>query len=166
MVRSKTGVLKFSLRASSSSIHYVWGKWEAPVRLWEYTGLPEPMQFTCAILIWAASWQNQQNGMCAQRRLRSAWASTHSDHSLRCPHEESLDPLSTRWRLWSDWVDAQADRQIWVFVGCTVIFLVLSWGVSFYQFQRVPKWFYSHSWRLHQGSYTVFLCGNVTESHR
>ena len=25
--------------------------------------------------IWAASWQNQQNGMCAQQRLRSAWAS-------------------------------------------------------------------------------------------
>ena len=25
---------------------------------------------------WAASWQNQQNGMCAQLRLRSAWAST------------------------------------------------------------------------------------------
>ena len=23
---------------------------------------------------WAASWQNQQNGMCAQWRLRSAWA--------------------------------------------------------------------------------------------
>ena len=33
---------------------------------------------------WAASWQNQQNGMCAQRRLRSAWASAQSDQSLRC----------------------------------------------------------------------------------
>ena len=29
---------------------------------------------------------------CAQRRLGSAWASTQSDQSLRCPHEESLDP--------------------------------------------------------------------------
>ena len=29
-------------------------------------------------MIWAASWQNQRNGMCAQRRLRSAW----SDSSL------------------------------------------------------------------------------------
>ena len=44
------------------------------------------------ICIWAASWQNQQNGMCAQRRLRSAWASAQSDHSLRCPYEESLGP--------------------------------------------------------------------------
>ena len=34
--------------------------------------------------IWATSWQNQQNGMCAQRRLRSAWASPQSDQSLRC----------------------------------------------------------------------------------
>ena len=33
-------------------------------------------------LIWAASWQNQQND-CAQRRLRSAWASAQSDQSLR-----------------------------------------------------------------------------------
>ena len=29
--------------------------------------------------------------LCAQRRLRSAWASAQSDQSLRCPHEESLD---------------------------------------------------------------------------
>ena len=38
---------------------------------------------------WAASWQNQQHGMCAQQRLRSAWASAQSDQSLRCPLEES-----------------------------------------------------------------------------
>ena len=42
--------------------------------------------------IWAASWQNQHNGMCTQRRLRSAWASAQSDQSLRCPHEENLGP--------------------------------------------------------------------------
>ena len=34
-----------------------------------------------AIQIWATSWQNQQNDLCAQRRLRLAWA---SDQSLRC----------------------------------------------------------------------------------
>ena len=34
---------------------------------------------------WAASWQNQQNGMCAQRRLRSVWASAQSDQSLHWP---------------------------------------------------------------------------------
>ena len=33
--------------------------------------------------------------LCAQRRLRSAWASAQSDQSLRCTHEESLGPLAT-----------------------------------------------------------------------
>ena len=41
---------------------------------------------------WATSWQNQQDGMCAQQRLRSACAFAESDQSLRCPHEETLDP--------------------------------------------------------------------------
>ena len=40
--------------------------------------------------IWATSWQNQQNGMCVQRRLRSAWASAQSDQSLRCALSGSL----------------------------------------------------------------------------
>ena len=42
--------------------------------------------------ITAASWLNQQNGMCTQQRLKSAWASAQSDQSLLCPHEESLGP--------------------------------------------------------------------------
>ena len=32
---------------------------------------------------WAAAWQNQTNDLCAQRRLRSAWASAQSDQNLR-----------------------------------------------------------------------------------
>ena len=43
-------------------------------------------------LTWAASWQNQQYGLCAQWRLRSAWASAQSDQSLRWLHEEALGP--------------------------------------------------------------------------
>ena len=64
---------------------------------------------------WAASWQNQQNGMCASRRLRSAWASAQSDQSLRCPHEEVWVlsySLSAQRGLWSDWADAQADLSL------------------------------------------------------
>ena len=34
----------------------------------------------------------QQNDLCAQRRLRSAWASAQSDQSLRCSPEEGLGP--------------------------------------------------------------------------
>ena len=36
--------------------------------------------------------ENQQNGICPQRRLGSTRASSQSDQSLRCPHEESLGP--------------------------------------------------------------------------
>ena len=34
--------------------------------------------------MWAATWQKQQNWVCAQRRLRSAWASAQSYKRLRC----------------------------------------------------------------------------------
>ena len=34
--------------------------------------------------LWASAWQIHQNGMCVQRRLRSARASARSDQSLRC----------------------------------------------------------------------------------
>ena len=39
---------------------------------------------------WAASWQNQQNGMCTQRRLRSAWASAQADLSRRWAHSHFI----------------------------------------------------------------------------
>ena len=42
--------------------------------------------------IWASARQNQENDMCAQRRLISALASAQSDQSLCCPHEKSLGP--------------------------------------------------------------------------
>ena len=41
-------------------------------------------------IIRAAARQNQQNDMCGQQRLRLAWASSQSDQSFRCPHEESV----------------------------------------------------------------------------
>ena len=37
--------------------------------------------------VWAAIWQKPTKWLCAQQRLRSAWASAQSDQSLRCPHE-------------------------------------------------------------------------------
>ena len=60
-------------------------------------------------LIWAASWQNQQNGMCAQRRLRSAWSESLLSAWWK------LGPLATHWvhsKDWSDWADAQADLSL------------------------------------------------------
>ena len=74
--------------------------------------------------------------VCAQRRLRSAWASPQSDQSLRCTHEKIwvlTYPLSAQQRLWSDWVDA---RRIWVFAGRTLILLALSCHGSYYEFSE------------------------------
>ena len=73
--------------------------------------------------IWATSQQNQQSGMCAQRRLRSAWASALSDQSSLCAqwvakdpsflHADSKDPDQT----------GRMPRLIWVFAGRTCHFV-------------------------------------------
>ena len=47
--------------------------------------------------------------MCAQRTLRSEWASAQSDQSLRCPHDESMGPWLPIERAHSEDSDAQAD---------------------------------------------------------
>ena len=68
-----------------------------------------------ADITWAGARQNQQNGMCTQRRLRSALAFAHTDQFLYWLHEEVLGPklaITAQWRLWSDWVDAQADLSL------------------------------------------------------
>ena len=67
--------------------------------------------------------------VCAQRRLRSVWASAQSDQSLCCPHEETLGPysLATHWTHSKDSDQTgRMPRLIWVFDGCTLILLVLS----------------------------------------
>ena len=85
--------------------------------------------FKTCISKWAALWQNQQSGVCAQRRLRSAWASTQSDQSLRCLHEKVWVlsyQLSAQRRRWADCADAQADLSLrWAhshFVGLSFFF--------------------------------------------
>ena len=69
--------------------------------------------------------------LCAQRRLRSAWASALSDRSLCCPHKEKYMSLATHWAHSVDTDQTgRMPRLIWVFAGRTVITLVLSWGGS------------------------------------
>ena len=76
---------------------------------------------------WAATWQNQQNDLCAQGKLRS----TQSDHSSLSAWR-NIGPLTTYWAysedsVRSDWADAQADLSLcWVHV----ILLVLLCGGS------------------------------------
>ena len=56
------------------------------------------------MLIWAASWQTEQYGMCTQRSLVSA---------VRMKKTWILSyPFSAHRRLWSDWADAQADLSL------------------------------------------------------
>ena len=43
-------------------------------------------------LIYEPEHDKSNNDLCAQQRLRSAWASAQSDQSLRCPHETTLGP--------------------------------------------------------------------------
>ena len=69
--------------------------------------------------------------LCAQRRLRSAWASAQSDQSLHCCLKKAWVlsyPLSAQWRLWSDWADAKADLSLrWAhthFVGFVMLQLI------------------------------------------
>ena len=83
-------------------------------------------------MIWAASWQNQPNGMGAQWRLRSFWASAQSDQSLRCV----LD-----WWLRTQAFFMQTAMTLIRLGGCPgwsksslgahAILLVLSWGGLF-----------------------------------
>ena len=77
---------------------------------------------------WAASRQNQQNCMCALRRLRSAWASALSDQSSLSAWRK-LESLAAHRAHRED--SDQPARLIGVFAGRTVIMLVLSWGGSY-----------------------------------
>ena len=80
---------------------------EAEVFLYKWS------RFTAVKVIWAASWQNQQND-CAPSE-----DSDQSGHppsliwvfAVRLKKAKILSyPLSAQRRLWSDWVDAQADQ--------------------------------------------------------
>ena len=70
--------------------------------------------------------------VCAQRRLRSAWASAQSDQSLRCPHEETLGSLATHWAHSEDSDQPGHPTSLircpgWsVYTGRTLILFVLS----------------------------------------
>ena len=69
------------------------------------------------IIKWASTWQNLQNGMCAQGRLRSTWASAQSDQSLLSTWRKlgSLATHCVHSKDWSDWVDAHTDLSLrWV----------------------------------------------------
>ena len=55
--------------------------------------------------------------MSAQRRLRSAWASTQSHQSLRCPHGDTLIPYLPTERTVKTDLTWRNPRLSWVFAG-------------------------------------------------
>ena len=61
--------------------------------------------------------------LCAQRRLKSGWASAQSNQSLRCPHEESLGPLLYFKRTAKTDQTGRMPRLIRVFAGRTCHFV-------------------------------------------
>ena len=92
-------------------------------------------------LKWATSWQNQQSGMCAQRRLISlgihpVW----SESSLSAWRKlGSLATHRAHSKVWSNWADAQADQSS---LGAHANLLVLSWGGSNHDLKKLhgPQW--------------------------
>ena len=71
----------------------------------------------CWVLIWASSWQNQQNGMCAQRRRSPVW-------SVFASAWRKLRSLATHWAHSEDSDQTgRIPRLIWVFAGRTCHFV-------------------------------------------
>ena len=88
---------------------------------------------SAAIYTWAAAWQNQQNGHCAQRRHKSAWASALSGRPVWSvfavrmkKHWDLSYPLS--YCEDSDQI-GRMPRLIWVFAGrkCHFVGFVMRW---------------------------------------
>ena len=56
--------------------------------------------------------------MYSRRGLKSAYASAHCDHNLRCSHKETSQflffgyPECAQWIIWSDCANAQADLNL------------------------------------------------------
>ena len=74
---------------------------------------------------WAAAWQNQHDDLCAQRRIRSAWASAQTDQGLRYQHDTLSPKLPTertaKTPIRLGWLPGWSESSL----GALVIFLVL-----------------------------------------
>ena len=93
--------------------------------------------------------------LCAQRRLRSAWASAQSDKTepLLCAHWVTKDPSFLRADSEDSDQTGRMPRLIWIFAGRIVVLLVFSWGGSnlearpfvetFSVQNRARKWMYT-----------------------
>ena len=78
---------------------------------------------------WAHAWQNQQNHLCAQRRLGSAWASAQTDQFSLWAQYVAKDPRFLHVDSEDSDQTGQMPRLIWVFAGHTGHFdgFVIMW---------------------------------------
>ena len=78
---------------------------------------------------WAASWQNQQNGMCAERRLISLGIHTVWSESSLCSQWVAKDPSFLQTDSEVSDQTGWMPRPIWLFTGCTCHFVgfVMRW---------------------------------------
>ena len=90
----------------------------------------------CTQNIWAASWQNQQNGICTKgTQISLGICPVWSESSLSA--WKKLGTLATQWAHSEDSdQNGRMPRLIWVFAGCTDIILVLSWGGSMFRIRK------------------------------
>ena len=98
-------------------------------------------------LIWAAAWQNQQNDMCAQRRLRSGLGihPVWSESSLSA--WKSIGTLATHWADSEDSDQTgRMPRLIWVFAGRTCPFIGFVMRRLIWNFTVTSIWF-KHEWK-------------------
>ena len=120
MLKLVSKIYHISYRDSSYSYRY-W-VWETQILFLHFRNISIK---TVWWYIWATSLQNQRNGMCAQQRLRSAWASVQSDQSAMRSMGSLGPQLSScrQRRFCPGWSES--------LLGAHAILLVLSWGGSF-----------------------------------
>ena len=90
---------------------------------WNNTHLYSTFGSEWRLYNWATSWQNQQTDLCAQRRLRSAWASAQSDQSSLCAQWVAKDPNFLYAERKDSDQNGRMPRLIWVFAGRTCHFV-------------------------------------------
>ena len=124
--------------------------------------------------IWAASWQNQQNGLCAQWRLRSAFCIRPVWSVLLCAQWVAKEPSFLHADSEESDQTGQMPKLIWVFAGRThhfVDFVVLRlkwWFIlpdvylcNFYICKCFTEW-WELIWRkIKFSSYTIFGLNDI-----
>ena len=102
-------VLRIILCITSQSVFFL------SIFLWFYSHKTTEKIWRMIAAYMGRSTKNQQNNLCAQRRLWSAWASTQSDQESSLSTWRNLGSLGTQWMHsedWLDWADAQADLSL------------------------------------------------------